>query len=142
RRGIDPDIIGVVAERNRAKNRKRTRVEEPERAVPARGRHKLILVRQIGKALRLLQSADTTRLSRREIDSVDRSVPELGDEDPPMLDVDGKVINAPGDALKRNPALKRKRGWVSGLLRMSRPDRRGKEREQERSCERPAYHDA
>ncbi|MDQ2802898.1 MAG: hypothetical protein M3Y41_09520 [Pseudomonadota bacterium] len=108
--GIDADVIGVIAQRDRAHRSQILRPEHAHAAIPGIGDDHQVRFGRVSNALGLAQSGKATDDARGyKVDNVDGVVPELGDEEPLAPKVYRHVIDAALDAVERNGSLKHER---------------------------------
>src|SRR6516165_1166454 len=134
RAGIDADIVGVAAQRKAAGGCQILAAEKPHRAVAGAGdRHEIRLLR-IAHALRLAEPGAPLDLApAREVHDFEAAVAERRHQQPLAGEVDGHVIDAPGDPWERDFAFERQ-----GFFRWSsrRSDRQSKQ-ESRYGCSTP-----
>ena len=106
--GIDSDIVGVTAKREVAGGRKILAAEKPHRTIAGAGDDHEIRFLSIGYTLRLVELGDLLdAVAAREIHDIEATVAERRHQQPLAGEVDGHVIDPPGDPGQRDLAFER-----------------------------------
>ena len=105
---INTDIVGVITQRQAPGGREILAAEKTHRAIAGAGDGHEIRFLGIAHALRLAQSRDLLDPAPgREIHDIESAVPECRHQQPFATEVDGHVIDPPGDPGQRDLAFER-----------------------------------
>ena len=104
--GIDPDIVGITAQREAARGREILAAEKPHRAIAGAGDDHDIRFLRIGDTLWLAEPGDLLDpVPAREIHDIEAVIAERGHQQPLAAGVHGHVIDPPGNPGQRDLAF-------------------------------------
>ena len=109
-RGIESEVVGVVDAEEACRRGRTDRVVGVDAATAPARDDEPVRSRQIGNALRLPETLDAgDALVRDQVNDLERTGTECGDEQPVALDIDGKVIEPSTDVGQLDASLQKER---------------------------------
>jgi hypothetical protein len=112
---VEPDVVGIVAQRDRTRGLERIALIDAHRSVAAIGDPECLAPFMPGHALRRAEALQTARqIAGLEVDDADAVVPEFGHEQALTLGVVGGVIDPAGDSAERDLGLELQRVGAPG----------------------------